>query len=164
MSFFSSLVSASAKENAKVIRGAIQSSPNNLSQLANSYSTDLSNTVDPLVNKEMSLFTAQRLSYELNKSRRKRNYIFASIGGLSEKSSKLTQVFTQFQGADQEIVRKVSYFNLPVETLKKYYRRLKYKTRDLSYLQVAVERRTLAESGLKNEIKQFSDYFFKRTT
>ena len=103
MSFFSSLVSASAKENAKVIRGAIQSSPNNLSQLANSYSTDLSNTVDPLVNKEMSLFTAQRLSYELNKSRRKRNYIFASIGGLSEKSSKLTQYLSFYFWYDRNI-------------------------------------------------------------
>lgn len=162
MSFFSSLISAKAKEDAKIIRGAIQSSPANLSQLANSYSTDVSNIVDPLVNKELSYLTAERLSYELNKSRRKRNHIFRSIGALSEKSSKLGQVFSQFQGADSEIINKAAYFNLPVDTLRKYYKRLKYKTRDLSFLQFSLEKRTLAETGLKNDIKQFSDYFFKK--
>jgi hypothetical protein len=160
MSFFSSLISKSAKEDAKTIRGFIQSSPDNLSQLAKSYSTELSNTIDSLVYREMSIFTSQRLFYELNKARRKRNYIFSKIGNFSNKSSKLTPVFIQFQGSDKELVSKFAYFNLPVETLKKYYRRLKYKTRDLAYLQFSLEKRSLAESGLKNEIKKFGDYFF----
>lgn len=162
MSFFTTLQSTSAKDDAKAIRGVILSSKNNLAELANAYSTDLSNAVDPLVNKGLAFLTAQRLSYELNKSRRKRNYIYASIGKLSEKSSKLTEVFTQFQGSDQEIVQKFGYFNLPVDTFKKYYLRLKYKTRDLSYLQTAIEKRTLAETGLKNQISQFGSYFFNK--
>lgn len=163
MSFFNTLVSSDAKEDAKTIRGAILSAKNNLSGLANSYSKDLANSIDPLVNKEMSFLTAQRLSYELNKSRRKRNFIFSEIGKLNDKSSKLSAVFIQFQGADQEIVKKVNHFNLPVDTLRKYYLNLKYKTRDLSYIQVSLEKRTLAETGLKNEITSFGDYFFKKT-